>query len=131
MDNLKVLFVDDEKLFLTSMAMSLEQRQYRCATAQNGERALQLLRSEHFDCAIVDVRMPGMDGIELLRTMRKEFPGIPVILLSGYASVDLGVQGMELGAFDYLMKPLDLDELLDTIRRAVQDMTLLSGKTDA
>jgi len=130
MDNPKVLLVDDEAEFLEPVAIRLKRRLIPCSTAQTGERALQLLKEERFDCAVVDVRMPGMDGLELLRRMRKEFPKVPVILLTGHASVELGIQGMELGAFDYLMKPIDLDELLDAIRRAAQNMTIAPGKTD-
>jgi len=63
--------------------------------------------------------MPGMDGLELLRRLRRLYPDMPVVLLTGHASVELGVQGMELGAFEYLLKPIELDELLDTVRRAV------------
>jgi two-component system OmpR family response regulator len=131
MDNLKVLLVDDEQEFLEPMAARFVRRHIPCITTQSGEGALQLLQKEHFNCAVVDVRMPVMDGIELLRRMRKEFPDVPVILLTGHASVELGVQGMELGAFDYLMKPVDFDELLDTVRRAAQNTFLAAEKTDA
>jgi two-component system OmpR family response regulator len=130
MDNPKVLLVDDEQEFLELTAERLAQRLFPCVTASSGERALQLLQSERFDCAIVDVRMPGMDGIELLGRIRRDFPGVPVILLTGYASVELGVRAMELGAFEYLMKPVDLDELLDTVRRAAGDISLISERTD-
>jgi len=68
---------------------------------------------------VVDVKMPGMDGLELLRRIRRGHPETVVILLTGHASVELGVQGMELGAFEYLLKPVELDDLLDTLRRAV------------
>jgi two-component system OmpR family response regulator len=67
--------------------------------------------------------MPGMDGLELLRQVRRDYPSMAVVLLTGHASVELGVQGMELGAFDYLLKPLELDELLDSIRRAATTPT--------
>ncbi len=121
MADLRLLLVDDEVEFLEPMAARLERRRIRYATAQNGEEALKVLAVEHFDCAVVDVKMPCMDGLELLRRMRWNHPDVPVILLTGHASVELGVQGMELGAFDYLMKPVDLDELLDTVRRATQE----------
>jgi DNA-binding NtrC family response regulator len=87
-------------------------------SATNGEDALRRLAETPFDCAIVDVKMPGMDGLELLRRIRRQYPAVAVVLLTGHASVQLGVQGMELGAFDYLLKPVDLDELLDVVRRA-------------
>ncbi len=118
MADLKLLLVDDEQEFLEPMAARLERRGLACRTAQSGEDALTILQEESFNCAVVDVMMPGMDGLELLRRMRRDYPDVAVILLTGHASVELGVQGMELGAFEYLMKPVELDELLDTVRRA-------------
>ncbi len=126
MADLRVLLVDDEQEFLEPMAARLAHRYISCMTAQSGEQALRLLNKDAFDCAVVDVRMPVMDGLELLRRIRKDFPNLPVILLTGHASVELGIQGMELGAFEYLMKPVELDELLDTIRRAAQESALIS-----
>jgi len=118
MGELRLLLVDDEVEFLEPMKARLERRGLACATATSGEEALRLLGSERFDCAVVDVKMPGMDGLELLRRMRRTWPETAVVLLTGHASVELGVQGMELGAFEYLLKPVELDDLLDTVRRA-------------
>jgi len=118
MSELRLLLVDDEVEFLEPMKARLERRGVTCGTASSGEDALRLLEMEHFDCAVVDVKMPGMDGLELLRRMRRTWPETAVVLLTGHASVELGVQGMELGAFEYLLKPVELDELLDTVRRA-------------
>jgi two-component system, OmpR family, response regulator len=120
LSGLKLLLVDDEVEFLEPMSARLARRQIQCATAEDGNKALERLRESSFDCAVVDVKMPGMDGLDLLRHMRRDYPALPVILLTGHASVELGVQGIELGAFEYLMKPVDLDELLDTVWRAVQ-----------
>ncbi len=120
MADLRVLLVDDEVEFLEPTAARLRRRQITCVTARSGQEALEALGRERFDCAIVDVRMPGMDGLDLLRCMRRDYPGVSVVLLTGHASVELGVQGLELGAFEYLMKPVDLDELLDTVRRSAQ-----------
>lgn len=125
MADLKVLLVDDEQEFLEPMAARLALRSISCRTAQSGEEALRLLNKESFDCAVVDVRMPSMDGLELLRKIRQSYSNVPVVLLTGHASVELGIQGMELGAFEYLMKPVELDELLDTIRRAAQESALI------
>lgn len=118
MGELRLLLVDDEVEFLEPMKARLERRGLTCTTATSGEAALHLLESERFDCAVVDVKMPGMDGLELLRRMRRTWPETAVVLLTGHASVELGVQGMELGAFEYLLKPIELDDLLDTVRRA-------------
>jgi DNA-binding response OmpR family regulator len=120
MADLRLLLVDDEVEFLEPMAARLRRRQIACTTAQSGKEALEALGREQFDCAVVDLKMPEMNGLDLLRRMRRDYPGVAVILLTGHASVELGVQGLELGAFEYLMKPVDLDELLDTVRRAAQ-----------
>ena len=131
MADLKLLLVDDEQAFLEPMAARLSRRRISCSTARSGDEALKLLREEHFSCAVVDVMMPVMDGLELLRRMRCDYPDTAVILLTGHASVELGVQGMELGAFEYLMKPVDLDELLDTVRRAALETARIPERNDA
>jgi two-component system OmpR family response regulator len=131
MANLKLLLVDDEVEFLEPMAARLARRGISCSVAESGAQALSFLSREHFDCAVVDVKMPGMDGLELLRRMRRDYPNTAVILLTGHASVELGVQGIELGAFEYLMKPVELDELLDIIRRAVPETASKPSDADA
>jgi DNA-binding NtrC family response regulator len=118
MANLRLLLVDDEIDFLEPLCTRLSKRHVSCVTALSGEEALERLQAARFDCAIIDVKMPGMDGLELLRRIRRDHARTPVLLLTGHASVEMGVQGMELGAFDYLLKPVDLDELLDIARRA-------------
>ena len=120
MADLKLLLVDDELEFLEPLSTRLARRGCACTIAAGGEEALRALAAATYDCAVVDVKMPGMDGLELLRRMRRDHPTVAVVLLTGHASVELGVQGMELGAFDYLLKPIDLDELLDVVRRASQ-----------
>ena len=115
---LRVLLVDDEVEFLEPTAARLARRGVECTSATSGEAALAALGKGAFDCAIVDVRMPGMDGLELLRRMRREWPQVTVVLLTGHASVELGVQGMALGAFDYLLKPVEVDDLLEIVWRA-------------
>jgi DNA-binding NtrC family response regulator len=131
MADLKLLLVDDEQEFLEPMAARLARRRLICRTAQSGEEALNILQEESFNCAVVDVMMPGMDGLELLRRMRRDYPDVAVVLLTGHASVELGVQGMELGAFEYLMKPVEFDELLDTIRRAALTATEMPERNNA
>ena len=120
MADLRLLLVDDELDFLEPLCTRLTRRRVSCTTAGSGEEALATLAGGRFDCAVVDVKMPGMDGLELLRRIRRDHPETPVVLLTGHASVEMGVQGMELGAFDYLLKPVDLDELLDVARRAAE-----------
>ncbi|MFH0900006.1 MAG: response regulator [Pseudomonadota bacterium] len=118
MPDIRLLLVDDEVEFLEPMAKRLERRGIACTKAACGEEALAALASGDYHCAVVDVKMPGMDGLELLRRMRRQWPNVAVVLLTGHASVELGVKGMEMGAFEYLLKPAELDELLDTIKRA-------------
>jgi DNA-binding NtrC family response regulator len=114
-----LLLVDDEAEFLEPTAARLARREVACKTARTGQAALEALAAQPFDCVVADIRMPGMDGMQLLVRIRREYPHLPVVLLTGHGSVELGVRGMDLGAFDYLLKPVDLDELLDTVRRAV------------
>jgi DNA-binding NtrC family response regulator len=127
-DELRLLLVDDEAEFLEPTAARLTRRGIECVTVESGEGALRALSTFPVDCAVVDVRMPGMDGLELLQRIKREHPTVPVILLTGHASIELGVRGIDLGAFEYLLKPVDLDELLDTIRRAVAERPVLPGR---
>lgn len=115
---LRVLLVDDEIDFLEPLCKRLERRGYQCTAVQSGQLALDELSRNRFDCTVLDVKMPGMDGLEVLRRLRRDHPTMAVVLLTGHASVELGVRGMELGAFEYLLKPIDLDDLLDAVRRA-------------
>jgi two-component system OmpR family response regulator len=117
--SLRLLLVDDEAEFLEPTAARLTRRGIDCITVESGAEALRALATYPVDCAVVDVRMPGMDGLGLLQRIKRDRPALPVVLLTGHASIELGVRGMELGAFEYLLKPVDLDVLLDTIRRAV------------
>ncbi len=120
MTTARVLLVDDEVEFLEPIATRLSRRGLECTSVTSGDQALAALGAAAFDCAIVDVRMPGMDGLELLRRMRRGWPELSVILLTGHASIELGVKGMELGAFEYLLKPIEIDDLVDTVLRAAR-----------
>jgi DNA-binding NtrC family response regulator len=94
----------------------------------SGEAALASLRENPVDVAILDVRMPGMDGIQTLREIKKMNPLVQVIMLTGHANVEVAIQGMELGAFDYLMKPANMDELLYKIQDAYKAKTMQEQK---
>jgi DNA-binding NtrC family response regulator len=85
---------------------------------------LRLVDEQDFDVVILDVRMPGMDGLEVLRQIRAKRPMTEVIMLTGHASLDAGMQGMSLGAYDYVLKPADFDDLLDKVRRAAERKAL-------
>jgi len=116
-----VLIVDDEEDFLETIIKRLNKRQVDASGARSGEEALELLKEKTFDVVILDVKMPGgMDGIEALREMKKIQPLAEIILLTGHASVETSIEGMKLGAFDYLLKPIKLDDLLRKIAQAIE-----------
>jgi two-component system, OmpR family, response regulator len=128
MKDFRVLIVDDELDFLETIVKRLNRRKVDATGIDSGLKALELLEREHFDVVILDVRMPGMDGLETLKEMKKKRPLLEVIMLTGHASVESGVQGMQYGAFDYVMKPADLDELLEKIREAYERKALHEEK---
>jgi two-component system, OmpR family, response regulator len=118
MDTLRVLIVDDEDDFRETIVKRLNARKIQAEGAASGIKALEILKEKDFDVIVLDVKMPDMDGIETLRHIKKMKPEIEVIMLTGHASVEFGLKGMQLGAFDYVMKPAPLNELLDTIGQA-------------
>jgi DNA-binding NtrC family response regulator len=120
MENLRVLVVDDEADFLETIVMRLQRRKIDAHGVDGGKKALELVENERFDVVVLDVLMPGMDGIETLKLLKKKKPFIEVIILTGHGSVESGLQGMQFGAFDYIMKPADLDELLEKIQQAYE-----------
>ena len=123
----RVLVVDDEKDFNETIVKRLKRRGYEAETALNGPEALSFAGRRDYDVAVLDIMMPGMDGIEVLREMKKRFPGVEVILLTGHASVESGVQGMSMGANAYLLKPVDFEELLAAIAQAYERKLLSAG----
>ena len=118
MREFNVLVVDDEDEFRDLTVKRLEKRGVKAKGAASGKEALEILEHSHTDVVLLDVKMPGMDGIETLRHIKQMKPEIEVIMLTGHASVEFGLKGMQLGAFDYVMKPAPLNELLDTINQA-------------
>ncbi|QQG66922.1 response regulator [Desulfobulbus oligotrophicus] len=118
METMRVFIVDDEDDFRETIVKRLNARKIRAEGASSGIRALEVLKEKDFDVIVLDVKMPDMDGIETLRHIKKMKPDIEVIMLTGHASVEFGLKGMQLGAFDYVMKPAPLNELLDTIGQA-------------
>jgi two-component system, OmpR family, response regulator len=128
MEEFKVLIVDDEQDFLETIVKRLRARDIEVSGVESGYLALEALDSNPPDIIILDVRMPGMDGIETLREIKKKKPLTEVIMLTGHASVETGIQGMQLGAFDYLMKPIALDELLEKVRQAYARKLVQEGR---
>ena len=120
MENLRVLVVDDEADFLETVVMRLRRRKIDAYGVDSGKKALEIVENERFDVVVLDVLMPGLDGIETLKLLKKKKPFIEVIILTGHGSVESGLQGMQFGAFDYIMKPADLDELLEKIQQAYE-----------
>ena len=116
----KVLVVDDEGDFLKTLVNRLRKRNLEVSGVASGEKALDLLEKESCDVVILDVKMPGMDGVDVLREMKRRWPLVEVIMLTGHASVESGIEGMKRGAFDYIMKPTDIDDLMDKMRRAFE-----------
>lgn len=120
MEGFRVLVVDDEIDFLETIVKRLQRRKIDVSGVESGKAALDLLEHQHFDVVILDVRMPGMDGLETLKEMKKKRPLMEVIMLTGHASVESGMQGMQLGAFDYVMKPASINDLLEKIQQAYE-----------
>ena len=115
----KLLLVDDEEAFVAAMEKRLTMRNMKVTTANTGEEGLQRLGDDpDIDVVLLDVKMPGMDGIATLREIKNKHPMTEVIMLTGHATVESAIEGMKLGAFDYLMKPCDMDVLVAKVEEA-------------
>ena len=130
MKEFNVLVVDDEEEFRTLTVKILAKRGLKAQGAENGEKALEILEHNRTDVVLLDVKMPGMDGIETLRHIRNRNPLVEVVLLTGHASVESGIEGMKLGAFDYLMKPIETEPLLEKLAQAYEKKRLHQEKID-
>lgn len=128
MEKCRVLLVDDERDFLEVLTRRLGKRDVNVAGVTSGEEALQYLQAKPIDVAVLDVKMPGMDGLTALREIKKLNPLIEVIMLTGHASLEVALEGMRSGAFDYLMKPAEIDELLYKIQDAHRARTIQEEK---
>ncbi len=125
----KVLVVDDETDFLELAAKRFRKRNLDVAVAEDGMEALHYLAKNETDVVILDVKMPKMSGIDTLREIKKRHPQVEVILLTGHGTVESGIQGMSYGAYDYVMKPFDLDDILFRIGKACERRRMmLEGK---
>ncbi len=107
-----MLLVDDEDDFRTTLANRLKLRKIDVTDAASGNEAIELVKQKSFDVAVIDVKMPGIDGIETLKQIKQIKPAVEIIMLTGHASIESGMEAMKLGAYDYVMKPCDIDELL-------------------
>jgi FixJ family two-component response regulator len=110
--------VDDEKEFVEALAERLEMRDFEVFIALAGEEALSEIREKEHDVIVLDVKMPGMDGIDVLREIKRTKPLVEVIMLTGFATVPSAIEGMKLGAFDFLLKPTETKDLIEKIENA-------------
>ena len=124
----KVLIVDDEKDFLDLISERLKARDMNVSTATRGEDAISLIDKESYDAVVLDLQMPGMDGLEALKRIKEKNPDVQVILLTGHATVEKGVEAMKLGAMDLIEKPADLPTIIDRIKRAKAEKIILVEK---
>jgi DNA-binding NtrC family response regulator len=128
MEALKMMLVDDEERFLATTRKLLEKKGFDVQTASSGGEALEMLRAAPVHVVILDVKMPGMDGVTTLREIKRRFPMIEVIMLTGHATVESAVDGLKSGAVDYLMKPADLEDLIDKATQAYNRRTHIEEK---
>jgi len=129
MERFRVLVVDDEEDFIDTIVRRLKAKGLAAEGATRGEDALKMLEEQNFDVCILDVKMPGMDGIQTLREMKKKKPLMEVIMLTGHGSVESGIQGLQLGAYNYVMKPVPFDELLEQLVNAYERKRIEEDRT--
>jgi DNA-binding response OmpR family regulator len=120
MERIKILLVDDEEDFVSTLAERLELRNLTALVATDGDTALRMIDAENPRLMVLDVMMPGMGGLEVLQRTKKSHPEIQVILLTGRGSAEEGIKGTHLGAFDYLVKPIKIEALIQKINEALQ-----------
>jgi two-component system, response regulator RegA len=120
MKDAKILLVDDEVVFANNMSKLLNRRGYQVTTVNSGDAGLQALRENSFDVMVLDLKMPGMDGIATLREMRKLKLSTEVLVLTGHGSIDTALEAIQLGAYDYLTKPCEIGDLVSKIEAAFQ-----------
>ena len=136
MSHERLLLVDDEERFLSTTRILLGKRGVEnVETATTGQDALKILRKGRIDVVVLDVKMPGMDGVEVLRKIKHEHPLVEVIMLTGHGSIESAVDGLKLGAFDYVIKPVDVANLLEKIKEAYEkkkahEDKIRAGKVD-
>ena len=115
-----IMLVDDEEDFVEMLSLRLTEKGENVLSAFSGQECLDTLDKSEIDVVILDVKMPGMDGIETLQEIKKRHPLVEVIMLTGHGTMEAAVQGMKLGAYDFLFKPADFDDLTDKLNKARQ-----------
>ncbi|ACS79919.1 response regulator [Maridesulfovibrio salexigens] len=118
MRNTRIMLVDDEERLLCTTKKLFEKLGFEVLTCTSGKEALELLEQTDVHVVFLDIKMPGMDGIETLQRIKKKFPFVEVVILTGHASMEAAVEGLKLGAFDFLIKPVSMKELLENVEEA-------------
>ncbi|MBN4054392.1 sigma-54-dependent Fis family transcriptional regulator, partial [Nitrospira defluvii] len=121
-----ILIVDNEKSMREFLAIVLKKEGYRCATAEDGERALKIVEKNQFDLVLSDIKMPKVDGIELLKTLKERSPETAVVMMTAFASTETAIEAMKEGAYDYLTKPFQIDEVKIIIKNVLERKSLQS-----
>jgi DNA-binding response OmpR family regulator len=120
MSRLRVLLVDDERDFVTTLAERLQIRDIETIVAFDGEQALQIVEAENPAVVVLDVMMPGLGGLDVMKLVKNKHPQTQIILLTGHGSISDGIKGMRMGAFDYIMKPVQIEELIKKMNEAFE-----------
>ena len=128
MEAMKIMLVDDEERFLSTTQKLLTKKGIDAVTATSGAQALEMLQHKYIHVVILDVKMPGMDGNETLKEIKRQFPLVEVIMLTGHATVESAIDGLKSGATDYLMKPMEIDDLIAKAREAFHKRLLVEEK---
>ena len=128
MEKMKMMLVDDEERFLSTTKKLLSRKGYDVLTATSGAEALEELRVHNIHVVILDVKMPGMDGIETLKAIKRTYPLVEVIMLTGHGTIDSAVEGLKSGATDYLTKPTDVQDLIEKAKEAFEKRQVLEDK---
>jgi two-component system nitrogen regulation response regulator NtrX len=121
----KILIIDDERSIRNTLQEILSLEDFQVSIAENGKEGLEKIKSDAPQVVMCDIKMPGMDGIELLETLSSSHPELPIIMISGHGDIETAVESLKKGAFDYLQKPLDLNRVLVTVRNALDRNTLV------
>jgi DNA-binding NtrC family response regulator len=128
MKNPRILLIDDEVAFANNLQKLLSKRGYDVIVAYSGSDALNIVGENEFDVIILDMKMPEMDGIATLKKIKQKTPHVEVVILTGHGSIESGIEGMQLGAFDFLIKPVRIDDLQEKVSEAYRRKRLFEKK---
>ena len=129
-NKINILIVDDEEQFMSSISRSLAVRDFNVVTVNRGEKAIDAARSQPFDIALVDLKMPGMDGEATLKALKKEHKWLEVVILTGHGTIDSAAECTRSGAYSFLQKPCELDQLLEALTSAYKKKVMNKKKMD-